>query len=307
MFIISKNNLTLKQIKKMTINNANKTIEWLQANEVHWISQNPQQLNLEVYEQWNWFSVVVNMINESWEFNAITLSYWHEFWILDEKFYRDQLIKYWEDRLWEQTFWRRMNLVDWVKNNLNKSSDTWIEEFEIINEEIDKEEKEQVQKDIEWFTEEIIRIFEEKKNTRRRIENLYNKLDSKIENASNPISKLTYQLSKSMTIALVKNKHWDLFQQDEIQNRYEEDVKSFLTYIFQTTYTYEKSYEIQEFDITIPKEWKFWVWIKIKNNRTWDTVDIKKTMDIENNTKDIQLQTSLVKKKLQDFFEKFEF
>lgn len=307
MFIISKNNLTLKQIKKMTINNANKTIEWLQANEVHWISQNPQQLNLEVYEQWNWFSVVVNMINESWEFNAITLSYWHEFWILDEKFYRDQLIKYWEDRLWEQTFWRRMNLVDWVKNNLNKSSDTWIEEFEIVNEEIDKEEKEQVQKDIEWFTEEIIRIFEEKKNTRRRIENLYNKLDSKIENASNPISKLTYQLSKSMTIALVKNKHWDLFQQDEIQNRYEEDVKSFLTYIFQTTHTYEKSYEIQEFDITIPKEWKFWVWIKIKNNRTWDTVDIKKTMDIENNTKDIQLQTSLVKKKLQDFFEKFEF
>lgn len=307
MFIISKNNLTLKQIKKMTINNANKTIEWLQANEVHWISQNPQQLNLEVYEQWNWFSVVVNMINESWEFNAITLSYWHEFWILDEKFYRDQLIKYWEDRLWEQTFWRRMNLVDWVKNNLNKSSDTWIEEFEIVNEEIDKEEKEQVQKDIEWFTEEIIRIFEEKKNTRRRIENLYNKLDSKIENASNPISKLTYQLSKSMTIALVKNKHWDLFQQDEIQNRYEEDVKSFLTYIFQTTHTYEKSYEIQEFDVTIPKEWKFWVWIKIKNNRTWDTVDIKKTMDIENNTKDIQLQTSLVKKKLQDFFEKFEF
>lgn len=283
---------------------ANKTIEWLEDFILEDIRKSPNNLDLNIYDWWTWFSVIYEV--PSLNYSEITLSYWHEFWENDENFYRKHLREYWTDKLWEITFWRRMNLIDWIKSiESKKLEESSIEDLEISSEEII--EKEQVQKDIEWFTEEIIKIFEEKKNTNQRIQNLYNKLDSKIENASNPISKLTYQLSKSMTIALVKNKHWEMFEQNEIQNKYEEDIRSFLTYIFQTTYTYEKSYEIQEFDITIPKEWKFWVWIKIKNNRTWDTVDIKKTMDIENKTKDIQLQTSLVKDKLKDFFEKFEF
>lgn len=280
---------------------------------LHWLGKEDIQIIKNFWKKWEWENLLylhfdldnfddnsknwVFSVYLQWEWRDLCLSYNHNSWDETIWYFKSILQNYAIDWLWTVTYWRLLNLTDWDKEN--KKLEEERKNQELINS--FNEEIEEIKEDIEEFNEEIEKIFQEKNDREKKIKNLYEKLDSKIENSSNPLSKLTYTLSKNITLKLLKEKNKEMFEDHELNKELKEEVKNFLDYTLPTNYWVE----ISEFDITYPKNKKFHYSISLKWKDVEYELTIKRTEEIEKDSNDHQYIKSLVKNATLESIEKF--
>lgn len=219
-----------------------------------------------------------------------------------------------KDKCWLNSFGKVMTFVEWnrekfwedweddtLTENLNNLLD--LEEFGKSSSNETKEEIEEVGKEIADIlkdNEQVKKNLEYNEKAQQRVENFYKKMDYKIENASNPFTKTLYEISKSITVHIVKNKNKDFFDEfDEIKSfsrMVNSEIKTFLN---ENNLTYSS---IQPFYVN--KENSSYGVVVTDGSEKQKSITISFKDDNSSLEERVQKTLEEAKKRILDFFKK---